>query len=56
MVTIKYKREHFDDYNDIHDILSSMPVDSIADRQHVFIIYPTTMIKREVWIFSHCMG
>ena len=55
MVTVVYEREHLNGYNKVHDILSFMCVDSIRDRQYVFIIYPITMIKWEVWNFDHCI-
>ena len=57
MVTVVYVREHIIDYNKAHDILLSfMCIDSIHDRQYIFMNHPITMIKREVWNFDHCIG
>ena len=57
MVTEVYKREHLHGCNDIHDILSLViNVDSIDDRQYIFLIYLIHMIKQKVWIFSHCIA
>ena len=56
MVTIVYECEHLNDCNKAHDILSFMCVDSIHDRQYIFMIYPITMVKQEVWNFNHCIG
>ena len=53
MVTVIYKREHIDDYNNIHDILLLslfMYVDSIDDRQHIRILR-TVPSKSSVLLF-----
>ena len=40
MVMVVYEREHLNDYNKAHDISLFMCVDSIHDRQNIFMIYP----------------
>ena len=45
MVAVVYEREHLDDYNNIHIMSLFMYVDSVDDRQYIFMIYPVTMIE-----------
>ena len=49
MVTVVNEREYLNDCNKVYDILSLfMCVDSIHDRQYIFKIYSTTVIKQDV--------